>query len=1266
MFDVTPDEIASLNDKDLRTLVALLCEAEVALRGFSRSTVTWGGSQTAPDGGLDVRVSLPAGSSIEGFVPRSSTGIQVKKENMRRSKIISEMRPSGTIRDVIKNLAEGGGAYVIVSSGTDAADIELHNRHYAMREALADVANADQLHTDFYDRTRLASWVRSHPGLIAWVKEKVGRAVSGWQPFRNWSGGPDCEYILDERLRLHFSKREDAALSPEEGINKLRGMLTEPKSVVRLVGLSGVGKTRLIQALFDERIGSNPLPPAIAVYTNMSDHPDPQPIGLATNLRDNRAHSVLIVDNCPPDLHRRLADLCLSADSSVSVLTVEYDIREDQPEGTEVVRLDTSSEDLIEKLVRLRFPNVSHVDARTIAEVSGGNARIAIALAGTIQGTETISGLSDEELFQRLFRQRHDPNDALLYAAQACSLLYSFNGEDLNGPEAELPILGSLVEQSPMQLYGHVSDLLERDLVQRRSKWRAVLPHAIANRLAVRALERIPHRLIEEKFVSQGSDRLARSFSRRLSFLHESPSARAIVRSWLSPDGLLGNVPELNELGEAMLENIAPVEPEAALSALERVARMQDKDQSIAVLSRHLRLINSIAYDGALFERCAGLLVQVATGSSKDGNQKEAADLFASFFQLYLSGTHASVERRLSILEPLLKSRHQSALELGLKGLEAFLRTTNFSSGKEFDFGARSRDYGYHPRTREEISHWFLSALSLLERIADEEDYLSERLRKLLAQDFYHLWGTGLIFDELESLCRKFAERAFWPEGWIACRKTLHFDREQMPQTVFERLSSLEQALKPRNLPEQVRALVLSDRQGNLDLEDIELGEAENERDINTALERADRMALELGSAVAIDDEALRELLPELALGGYRIWPFARGLARSCTDLRTTWEMLVEQLRQASEEQRDVQALRGFLAEAWERDRETASDLLDISIQDTVIIPFFPLIQTAVPIDEHGISRLKQSLEIDAVHTRTYRTIVQTRASEHMSGSDLKFILERITAKPDGFELAIDILGMLFFLNERSKREHDPALVEAGRAIVQHLAFDHPSHKYENRLCEIIRVCLSPPEGSSVAVAAVLRFKDAVSQRRAYAFQHDDIFEAIVAVQPIAILDALFPLEGTDHSESTDLFERRGEGRKQALDKVPPTLLISWCEQAPDVRFPLAASLVTFGRHHDNSGQLEWTPVARALLAKAPDQRAVLKTFIEHFYPMSWSGSLASVVERNMKLLDTLEGDASTSVADLIREEKTRLSDFVERRRRDENERERTDNESFE
>jgi len=34
-------------------------------------------------------------------------------------------------------------------------------------------------------------------------------------------------------------------------------------------------------------------------------------------------------------------------------------------------------------------------------------------------------------LFQRLFRQHHDPDPALLLAAEALSLVYSFDGENI-------------------------------------------------------------------------------------------------------------------------------------------------------------------------------------------------------------------------------------------------------------------------------------------------------------------------------------------------------------------------------------------------------------------------------------------------------------------------------------------------------------------------------------------------------------------------------------------------------------------------------------------------------------------------------------------------------------------------------------------------------------------------------------------------------------------------------------------------------------------
>lgn len=669
MFDVTPAEIAQLNDTDLRELVGRLCEAELTNRGLSPAAVTYGGDQRAADGGLDVRVALPPGTSIDGFIPRPSTGFQVKTPDMHRTKIFAEMRPAGVIRPVIQELAQESGAYVIVSSHASTADPALRDRRMALREALDGVASADQLYTDFYDRTRLATWVRGHPNLITWVKEKVGRAYVGWRPYGPWSGaeGVEAEYLFDDALRLRL-RRNEPARRVADAIDELRDRLAQPGKVVRLVGLSGVGKTRLVQALFDARVGARPLPPSLAVYTNLQDNPDPQPTGLASDLIANRTRAVLIVDNCPPELHRRLSELCAASDSTLSLLTVEYDVREDQPEGTEVVTIGTASPELIEKLVARRYPHLSLVDARTIAEASGGNARIAIALANTVEHSESIAGLSDEELFQRLFRQRNDPNDALLLAAQACSLVYSFHGEALTGEEAELPRLALLAGQEPQELYRHVSELLRRDLVQQRGVWRAVLPHAIANRLAARALEDIPYDFIDQQLVTGGTARLARSFSRRLSYLHEHPRARSIVERWLVRGGLLGDVTALNDLGRAMFENVAPVSPEATLAALERAGN-NGPEAAIPVWWRHRSLLRSLAYDPLLFERSVSLLEQAATQITDERDAKKAWDIFVSLFTICLSGTHATIEQRLAVIERLLRSGASKQRSLGLAAL---------------------------------------------------------------------------------------------------------------------------------------------------------------------------------------------------------------------------------------------------------------------------------------------------------------------------------------------------------------------------------------------------------------------------------------------------------------------------------------------------------------------------------------------------------------------------------------------------------------------
>jgi hypothetical protein len=187
MFEITGDDIALLRDDDLRTLVGRLCEEEVRKLGFATSVVTWGGDQDASDGGLDVRVELPKRAKIAGFIPRAVTGLQVKKSDMSGTKIVNEMRPApkrrviakgrraktkrqrrNSLRPVIAELAAKGGAYIIVSAKGSTTDSALRSRRTAMRSALG--RREQKLLVEFYDRGRLATWLRRHPGLIPWVR----------------------------------------------------------------------------------------------------------------------------------------------------------------------------------------------------------------------------------------------------------------------------------------------------------------------------------------------------------------------------------------------------------------------------------------------------------------------------------------------------------------------------------------------------------------------------------------------------------------------------------------------------------------------------------------------------------------------------------------------------------------------------------------------------------------------------------------------------------------------------------------------------------------------------------------------------------------------------------------------------------------------------------------------------------------------------------------------------------------------------------------
>ena len=1252
MFEITSDDVALLNDEDLRSLVGRLCESEMRRRGISPSCVTWGGDQRAADGGVDVRVALPPNIDGEGFIPRPDTGFQVKAEDMQAAKIRSEMRPNGAVRSSIRELAEKSGAYIIVSSKGSTSDLPLQNRREAMRGAISDIPNPDAATVDFYDRTRIATWVRDHAGLIPWVREKIGKPFQGWYSYGAWAFSPEGvedEYLLDDKVRVRVGAETPVGgLKALDGLKRIRDRLTNAGTVVRLVGLSGMGKTRLVQALFDVRVGEGSLDPSLACYTNMMEEPDPAPAAVAAHLIAARLRAILIIDNCPPELHRRLSEICRSPGSLVSLVTVEYDIRDDQPEGTEVFSLEPASADLIGSLVTRRFPHISPVDARSIAEFSGGNARIAIALADTIGKNDTIAGLTDESLFTRLFQQRQGESEPLLLAAQTLALVYSFQGEDTS-EDSELCRLGKLIGRTPQEMYRSVAELRRRDLVQQRGVWRAVLPQAIANRLAKAALQDISFSDIKARLIDGAPERLLKSFSRRLGYLHGSNEAKSIVAGWLGPDGLLNDIVNLNEYGIALFNNVAPVAPEVTLAAFERVLLGTEDADVIRGCRRYARLLRSLAYDASLFERSVELILKVAEFTNVDDDANEAARVFASLFPIYFSGTDARIDQRLAVIASLVGGDSSKRRRLGLMAMRAMLETSHFSPGYNFEFGAHSRGYGYSPRSRDDIKDWFSRALEFAGTTACSGTQSGAEVSTLIAEGFRGLWSGAAMYESLENVCRAIRAKRFWSEGWIAVRQTIYYDSRGFTPETSNRLRRLEEFLRPGDLPQEVRSKVLSEAVMYLGLGSS--GRSAN--DIERNREEVETNARDLGKAVAADRGAFAELLPDLVTGrAEQLWSFGAGLADGAADPNVIWNGLVTELAAQPKQKQSPVIFLGFLNALKGANATLVDALLDDAVENDLFAEWYPVLQTGVGINKQGFERLLRSLALGRARIGTYRSLVAGGVTHTLTGGDFNALLMRIAKVPGGLEIAIEILCMR--LSYARTQSSPSELIGVGCELMRQLTFARRSTTDEYRLGIIAENCLVGEEGATAVWEVCGHLKEAVSKYETYAFYHADLLKILFRVQPLAALEGFCGGSQADFRLGTDILDQAAQMQRNPFDAIPDADLLDWCDRQPEIRYPAIAAGVTPFQASAENGSVQWTNIARALLDRAPGRVAVLRKFTEKFVPSGWTGSLAATIGSNMKLLDDLTAYPDPALVEFIAQERVRLTGVINAERQTE------------
>lgn len=1232
LFEVDPTYIQSLDDTQFRELIARLCEAEMALHGLPSDCVRWGGDQRAPDGGLDVRVHCLVDHPLQ--FPRAEVGYQAKATVMGPAKVYGEMRPHEVLRPEIDRLLREGGAYIICTSESVA---NVKSRLEKMREACVDIPGLAPDQLDFYDARALASWTNRHPGVVAWVHAALGRPIAGWRPFGQWTGrsGP---LIDDAQPRVLESIAGAVPISIADGLARVADLLRPGGACVRIVGLSGVGKTRFVQALFEPRDGFAPLSPASVLYTDSEQAQMPAPYALIEELRRNGRQALIIVDNCPPRDHRRLVEAC-RAGTGIRLLTIEYDIQDDTPEGGHVVRLNASSASLIADLLEREFEALSPLARSAIARFSKGNARLAIAMARAVPTSGSLMQFSDSDLFERLFWQRNEKNQHLLEAAEICSLVYSFDGIDQSG---ELRCLSELLESTPQKLATHVAELYRRDLVQKRGKWRAVLPQALASWLARRALgNMLPERL--EQLLMDGTPRLAGSFTRRLGYLHQSEEAKALVDRWLQPDGrLAASLIDLTQMN--LLVNVAPADP---VRVLEHIEYNMAGSQSAAIASHDnlardelVKLLRHLAWDAPSFPRCIKLLLVFVQADASAGHDGDVAAVIESMFSLHLSGTKALPEHRAGWIRTWIESGDPVLVRLGWECLDNALNAHSFTSGYSFDFGAQPRDYGYSPETYVEVHAWYALFLGLAESLTAGD--LVGKVRQIVARRFRELWVHGL-YDQLESIASKLKPLS-WPEGWHAVRMTRRFDAEKLDSEGAERLTRLELQLRPATLIEDIRATVFSSSATTLDITD-----GDDDEDASRPWERALSKARALGVDTARDAAVLNEILPSLVKPQEgRLGAFAEGLATGAQDARQLWDQLVDAFSREPADSRSSSALSGFLCGLSRTNPPLTQQLLQEAVGHPVLATAFPVLQAAVELDDEAVRRLLTSLKEGKSPIGQYSFLGMGRCTQPLSDQQVAALVRGIAARDHGYWVALDVLGMAMWDGRTSE-----VLRATGRELLESIEFSRAMPRVGHQLARLVRRCLSGPESIAAACAFSGKLATALKLQRVSIYEFYDVVEVLFAEQPMAALDSFAESDvKTGPARRGFLRLALAEVRRRTpLSKLRVSDVIEWCKRGPDTRWAAVTEIVPLWRATEGDQHPRF---AEALLREAPDSRAVLTVIVDRLIPMAWSGSQAQIVRDRMCLLDSLLPIIGAQDARWLKDKQRELMAWVARRDQEE------------
>lgn len=805
-FKVESNDIKYLKPLQLTQLLKELLNSEAYKCGIAKSTIDVALNITVADGGEDGRINWDNGPDFTDYLPNRLTMFQNKATNMSPNEYANEIlekKRDGmprVLKQKVEEVLENGGAYVFFTTQELNSD-QKEIRITAIREKLQKLgkAYADSCCIDIYDASKISSWTNEFITTIVSVQHWVGRPMErGLKTFNLWKQNEDLSRIPYADVK-----------SRKEIVSSIGAKIAQPKSCFRIIGLSGLGKTRTAFQVFEE----NKTLQNLVVYVDANHAPTID--SLIADWIGMGLRAIIVVDNCEYRLHERLVKEVLRQGNQISILTLDYNFEVVSP-VTECFKLNPMTDEELLLLLRPIYESTLP-DIQRIVKFAQGFPQMAVLLAeARLAEDPHIGELTEDDLANKLlWGSNEEECPAKLKILQVCSLFDSFGVE--GGLENQLEFIAQIIGDSIDNVYECVQIYSDRGLIDRRGRYGQIVPKPLAIRLVaqwwtrttknkqLKVLEEIPKEMIE-------------SFCLQIEKMDFHPKVKELTKNLCGFQGPFGQTEViLSEQGSRFFRSFVVVNPEATCEALYKSIVIMDVQQLQTIkgsIRRNLVCaLEKLCFHERLFSKAAWSLLLLASAETETwGNN--ATQMFSQLFSIHLSGTEAEPRARFDLLERALKLNENLVDMIVLRALERAINVSRGSrmGGAEYQ-GIKAPLMEWKPVIWKEIFDYLQEAFNLLIQLSERGESQREKVLSIIGHSIIDLIKIAPV-RILDSAIKHMVNinGQYWPEALDSIKKINKYSKDKLNQDTMRALISWEELLSPdkADLPEKLKILVIN------------------------------------------------------------------------------------------------------------------------------------------------------------------------------------------------------------------------------------------------------------------------------------------------------------------------------------------------------------------------------------------------------------------------------------------------------------------------